>query len=199
MKNKTILFFILIITLVLISTLSSASQINRTPKLELCTKEKCYGSNEQIIIKPEEALILKVTIINTDNIWLCYNDIQYHFNLNSNILKDGFVSINGGSSTSNQNLDYFCLSSKGDEEFVTYIPLKDFNTQTSDNKIGKWEITGFELWFNKLNPYSEIPYSSTSHSSYTSYYGYNNQVDKFRGNDLIFDVRKEEPKEPMKG
>ena len=132
--------------------------------------------------------MLKVSIINDQNLWICLDSISYSFTLESNKLRDGKAYLRSNSFTSGNGEPSFCLKPSRDQENVFYVPLKPYNDLSKDNQIGEWKISLFSLSFNNLKCYKD---SSLKNSECGNlYYGDNS----FNGNDIRFNVMIDEPK-----
>ncbi len=183
MGNKNYLFIILGIIIFLSINFVSAQSV----KLELCSENKneCFNYNENINVKSDDSLILKVTIINMQNKWMCWDGLNYRFYLLSSKLPDGQKWISASIFGDNNKEPQFCFTNSASEENSFYIPLRDYNSIKNDSKIGSWEIDSFKFSFTNLKYYDNLkldnPVGGTSSNA------------DFVGNNIKFTVSIEEP------
>lgn len=160
--------------------------------LELCTNEDCYGYKDNIQLDKNASIILKATIINDAGNWMCWNGLQYNFNLVSENVRDSYnngkKNIQGYISNSENNAKTkFCFSNKNSVGNEIYIPLREYSSLESEERKGEWKISDFNFYFTNLEYYNNLDMQKpTSQSSYTNV--------PFTANEIRFFVYTEEPK-----
>lgn len=158
-------------------------------KLELCSDNgaKCYSYNENIRVNYNNYLILKATIINEENSWMCWDGLSYRFDIVSNKFTDGKKWVSASIFDPNQKEPKFCLSNNAKESTSFYIPLRDYNSMDNDSKLGNWQIDSFKFSFTNLQYYVDSRLSNPIYRGFSS----NNE---FVGNTINFVVDMKEPK-----
>ncbi len=184
-KNKLNLIFLGIFLSFLMISVVNAQSV----KLEICSDNgaECYSHNENIRIESGDYLILKATIINEQNSWMCWDGLGYRFNIVSNKLQDGKKWISESIYNSNQKEPKFCLSNNAKESTSFYIPLREYNSMDNNSKLGNWQIDSFTFSFTNLQYYSDLKLDKPISRGISP----NND---FVGNTINFVVDTKEPK-----
>jgi len=183
-KAQTVLIFSFFLLLLL--SLSFASAIQIVPKLKLCTSETCFDNSLQISLKPNQSVMLQLSIINDQNKFICFDSISYQFKLSSENLGDKERYIQRYLLSTHDALDTpsFCLKPDKSIETLFYLPLKDYNEATK--QLGKWEINEFQLSFSNMKCYRDFNLKNSDCGSML-------QSSTFIANPVEFNVRQDEP------
>ena len=65
--NRTSILVVFFITFIILLQNVISAEINLVPKLEICSSQNCFDSSKEIILRPDNPVFLKVTIINDQN------------------------------------------------------------------------------------------------------------------------------------
>ncbi len=195
MREKQKTFSGIVIILMILLSVGSVSA--KSIKLELCTNNNCYNYNENPEINYKESIILKASIINDAESFICWNGIQYSFKYISNNIGDysnrGEKSASGGFYGSNSKNLPFCFSNDKRIANELYIPLKDYNEIEASKRLGSWSISDFSLTLDGLNYYKDVSLTEESPNNKL------NDQNSFEGNEIKFTVITEEPKKAWFG
>ncbi len=190
--------FIAVLLGMLLAISISTAQSTQNLKLELCTDKQCYSSSEQgVVLKPEEPILLKVTIINNQDKFMCWSGLSYRYRLFFKGFSDGHSWEQGdtGVNNNNNNPQAFCFAQEGNKENIIYLPLRKYNNYGRDSyfsktdyssKRGEWRISDFTFEFKNLGFYDMV-----SLGGITTTIGTINS--EYRGNDIKFLVTLDEP------
>ena len=163
----------------------------KSVKLELCTENNCYDYNDNPSINSNDSIILKIILINENSEYMCWRGIQYSFKYLSNNVGDynskGEKYVSGGYYGDDSRNLPFCFSNSNKIENEILIPLNEYNKLESAKRLGSWSISEFNLVFNGLTYYNNIPLTENSLGDL------GNGGNSFNGNEIKFVVITNEP------
>ncbi len=182
-KSFKALFLGLILLLSLYPSLVSAN-VQIVPKLKLCTFDTCFDNTSPIYLKPNQSVMLQLSLINDQNKWICFDSINYQFVVSSDNLNNKVYIQKSALSQNSQDLPSFCLKPDRNIETSFYLPFGDYNGAT--RQIGNWMIDKFHLSFSNMKCYNSFDLKNSD-------CGYLDPTSDFIANPIEFNVRQDEP------